>query len=72
MNALLLSVPLVLAFAGLPPSNRAAAQQAITPENHQATATAEQERKQGVDGYSGYHNSIALNQHPWLQSCDTQ
>ncbi len=45
MNALLLWV---LAFARLPPSNRAAAQQVITPENHQATATAKQERKQGA------------------------
>jgi len=42
-NAFLPSVPLVLVFAGLLPSNPAAAQQAITPENHQATATAEQE-----------------------------
>ena len=47
-NAFLLSVPLVLVFAGLLPSNPAAAQQAITPENHQATATAEQET--GVKG----------------------
>lgn len=44
MYAVLLSVlPLVLAFAGLLPSNPVAAQQAITPENHQATATSEQE-----------------------------
>jgi hypothetical protein len=42
-NAFLLSVPLVLVFAGLLPKNPSAAQQAITPENHQATATAEQE-----------------------------
>ncbi len=47
-NAFLLSVPLVLVFAGLLPSNPASAQQAITPENHQATATAEQET--GVNG----------------------
>ena len=47
-NAFLPSVPLVLVFAGLLPSNPAAAQQAITPENHQATATAEQET--GVKG----------------------
>jgi len=51
MNAVLLSVlPLGLAFAGLLPSNPAATQQAITPENHQAAATAEQERKQGAEG----------------------
>lgn len=51
MNALLLFVlPLVLTFARLLPSNPAVAQQAITPENHQATATAEQEMKQGVEG----------------------
>jgi hypothetical protein len=51
MNARLLSVlPLVLAFGGLLPSNPAAAQQAITPENHQATAPAEQEIKQGAAG----------------------
>jgi hypothetical protein len=47
-NAFLPSVPLVLVFAGLLPSNPAAAQQAITPEDHQATATAEQET--GVKG----------------------
>jgi hypothetical protein len=47
-NAFPLSVRLVLMFAGLLPSNPAAAQQAITPENHQATATAEQET--GVKG----------------------
>src|ERR1019366_3012214 len=47
-NAFLLSVSLVLVFAGLPPRNPASAQQAITPENHQATATAEQET--GVKG----------------------
>jgi hypothetical protein len=40
-NAFLLSVPLVLVFAGLLPSNPAAAQQAITPQNHQATAEQE-------------------------------
>src|SRR6266852_2809432 len=51
MYAVLLSViPLVLAFAGLLPSNPVAAQQAIAPENDQATATAEQEIKQGVEG----------------------
>src|SRR3984893_16641877 len=50
MNAVLLYVlPLVLAFAGLLPNNPPAAQQANTPENHQATATAEQER-QDVEG----------------------
>jgi len=42
-NAFLLSVPIVLVFAGLLPSNPAPAQQEITPENHQATATAERE-----------------------------
>jgi hypothetical protein len=42
-NAFLLSVTLVLVFAGLLPSNPAAAQQAITSENHPATAMAEQE-----------------------------
>jgi hypothetical protein len=47
-NAFLLSVPLVLVFAGLLPSNPAAPHQAITPENHQATATARQET--GVNG----------------------
>jgi len=47
-NAFLLSVPLVLVFAGLLPSNPAAAQQTITPENRQATATSEQET--GVKG----------------------
>jgi hypothetical protein len=51
MYAVLLSVlPLVLAFAGLLPNNPVAAQQAITPPNHQATATAEQEMKEGVEG----------------------
>ncbi len=51
MYAVLLSVlPLVLEFAGLLPSNPVGAQQAIAPENHQATATAEQEMKQGVEG----------------------
>jgi hypothetical protein len=51
MYAVLLSVlPLVLAFAGLLPNNPVAAQQAITSEYHQATATAEQEMKQGVEG----------------------
>ena len=50
MNTVLLYVlPLVLAFAGLLPNNPPAAQQANTPENHQATATAEQER-QDVEG----------------------
>ena len=48
MNTFLLSSPLVLVFAGLLPNNPAAAQQAITPENHQGTATAEQET--GVKG----------------------
>jgi hypothetical protein len=47
-NAFLLSVPLVLVFAGSLPSNLVAAQQAITPESHQATATAEQET--GING----------------------
>jgi hypothetical protein len=42
-NAFLLSVPLVLMFAGLLPSSPAAGQQAITPENRQVTATVEQE-----------------------------
>jgi len=42
-NAFLQSVPLILAFAGLLPSSPAAGQQAITPENRQVTATAEQE-----------------------------
>ena len=41
-NAFLLSVLLVLAFAGWLPSNPAASQQAITPENQQATAMTEQ------------------------------
>jgi hypothetical protein len=41
--------PLALAFAGLLQSSSAAAQQAITPEN-QATATAGQEMKPGVEG----------------------
>jgi hypothetical protein len=51
MNAVLLSVlPLLLAFAELLLSNPVAAQQKITPENNQATATAEQETKQGVEG----------------------
>jgi len=51
MDPLLLSVlPLLLAFAELLPSNPIAAQQTITPENNQATATAEQETKQGVEG----------------------
>jgi hypothetical protein len=51
MNALLLPVlPLVLAFAGLLSSTPAAAQQAITSEDHQATAATEQETKQGVEG----------------------
>ena len=42
-NAFLRSVPLVLVFAALLPSSPAAGQQAITPENHRVTATAEQE-----------------------------
>jgi hypothetical protein len=52
MNALLTSVlPLLLAFAELLLSNPVAAQQTITPESNQATATAaEQETKQGVEG----------------------
>jgi hypothetical protein len=51
MNAVLLSIfPLILAFAGLPPSNFLSAQQAITPEDHEAKATADQETKQGVEG----------------------
>jgi len=51
MNALLLPVlPLVFAFAGLLPSNPAAAQQVIRSEDHQATATTEQEMKQSVEG----------------------
>jgi hypothetical protein len=50
MNALLLSVlPMFLAFVGLLPSHSAAAQQTITPENHQAAA-AKQEMKQDVEG----------------------
>ncbi len=49
MNAVLLCVlRLVLEFAGLLPNSPAAAQQANTPENRQATATAEQEMKQSV------------------------
>src|SRR5271156_649133 len=47
-NAFLLCTPLVLVFAGLLPSNPAAVQQAITPDNHQATTRAEQET--GVKG----------------------
>jgi len=51
MDPFLLSVlPLLLAFAELLPSNPIAAQQTITPENNQATATAEQETKQGIEG----------------------
>jgi len=51
VNAVQLSVlPLILAFARMLPSSPVAAQQAITPENHPATATAEQEMKQGVEG----------------------
>ncbi len=42
-NASLRSVSLVLLFAGLLPSSAAAGQQAITPENRQVAATAEQE-----------------------------
>jgi hypothetical protein len=41
-NAFLLSTLVGLVFAGLLQSNPAAAQQAIPPENHQVTATAEQ------------------------------
>jgi hypothetical protein len=47
-NVFLLSLPLVLVFAGALRSNPAAAQQAITSENHQVTAAAEQET--GVKG----------------------
>ena len=51
MNAVLQCVlPLVLEFAGLLPNNPAAAQQANTPENRRATAAAEQEMKQSVEG----------------------
>jgi hypothetical protein len=50
MNAVLLCIlPLVPAFAGLLPNNTAAAQQANTRENRQATATAEQEMKKSVE-----------------------
>jgi hypothetical protein len=50
VNAILLPVLLlILAFAGLAPTT-AVAQHADVPENHQATATAEQEMKQRVDG----------------------
>ena len=48
MNAFLLCVPLVLVFAGLLPNNPAATQQAIAPEDHQATATTEQETGQRI------------------------
>ena len=41
-NTFLLSAPLVLVFAGLLQCGTAASQQAIPPENTQATATAEQ------------------------------
>jgi hypothetical protein len=48
-NAFLQSVLLVLVFAGLVPSGRAAGHQAITPENRQVSATAEQEtRPKGI------------------------
>jgi hypothetical protein len=47
-STLQLFVPIVFMFAGLLPSNPAATRQAITPENLQATATAEQET--GVKG----------------------
>jgi hypothetical protein len=51
MNAVLLCVlSLVFELAGLLPNNPAAAQQANTPENRQATATAEQEMKQNIEG----------------------
>jgi hypothetical protein len=43
------TVPLALAFAGLLPNSPAAAQRAITQEN-QATSTAGQETKPGVEG----------------------
>jgi hypothetical protein len=50
-NAVLLSIfPLIFAFACLLPSNFLSAQQTITPENHQAAATADQETKQGAEG----------------------
>jgi hypothetical protein len=50
-NAALLSiVPLIFSFAGLLPGNFLSAQQAITPQNHQAKTTADQETKQGVEG----------------------
>jgi hypothetical protein len=49
MNTFLLSfLPVVFAFAGLLPSHPAAAQQAIAPENNQATAVTEREMKQPV------------------------
>jgi hypothetical protein len=51
MNALLLSgLTLVLGFAGLLPSNAAAAQPAIPPEDGQATAPTEQKMTQGAEG----------------------
>jgi hypothetical protein len=51
MNAVLqCGLPLVLEFGGLLRNNPAAAQQANTPENGQATAKADQEMKQTVEG----------------------
>ena len=51
MNAVPLRVLLlVLTFAGLLPNSTATAQQANIPENRQATATAEQEKKKSVEG----------------------
>ncbi len=50
-NAVLLSIVLLIfVFAGLLPGNVSSAQQATTPENHQAKPTANQETKQGVEG----------------------
>ena len=48
--ALLYVLPLVVAFAGFLPNTPSSAQQANTPENRHATATAEQEMKQSVEG----------------------
>jgi hypothetical protein len=50
MNALPMSIlPLVLAFVELLPGNSSGAQPPIRSEDHQATATTEQEMKQGVE-----------------------
>jgi hypothetical protein len=49
LAGLVRTFPLALAFAGLLQSSSAAAQQAITPAS-QATTTAGQETKQGVEG----------------------